>query len=126
MNPCVSVGTITSPDGRFVAAVSKEHELYAYPIGGGNPTLIAALAPEEMVLQWASDGRSIYVGKRGTTMSVSRIERDTGRRLPWRTFTAPDPAGATFYNAVLTPDGRSYAYTCCHLLDDLYLVAGSR
>jgi hypothetical protein len=118
------VGTFISRDGRFLAAVSKAQELYAYPIAGGSPRSIAQLAPEEIVLQWASDGRSVYVGGRGTSMTVSRIELDTGRRVPWRTFNVPDPAGATFYNAVLTPDGRSYAYTYCCLLDDLYLVSG--
>jgi hypothetical protein len=120
------VGTFVSWDGRLLAAVSKAQELYVYPMGGGNPRLIAQLAPEELVLQWASDGRSLYVGGRGTSMTVSRIELDTGHRTPWRTFSVPDPAGATFYNAVLTPDGRSYAYTYCCLLDDLYLVSGLR
>ena len=117
-------GTIVSPDGRFLATVSKEQQLYAYPIAGGNPQLIARLLPDESVLQWASDGRSLYVGRQGTTISVSRIERETGRRTLWRTFSVPDPAGAAFYSAVLTPDGRSYAYTYCCILDDLYLVSG--
>ena len=118
------VGTIVSRDGRLLAAVSKEQQLYAYPIGGGDPRLVAQLLPEEIVLQWASDGRSLYVGNQGTSMSASRIELDTGRRAPWRTFTVPDPAGVSLYSAVLTPDGRSYAYTYCCVLDDLYLVTG--
>jgi Tol biopolymer transport system component len=117
-------GTIVSPDGRFLAAISRDQQLYAYPIAGGDPQLIARLLQDESVLQWASDGRSLYVGRRGTTMSVSRIERETGRRMPWRTFSVPDPAGTAFESAVLTPDGRSYAYTYCCLLDDLYLVSG--
>jgi hypothetical protein len=118
------VGTIVSPDGRFLAAISKEQQLYAYPITGGNPQLIAKLLPDESVLQWASDGRSLYIGRRGTSMGVNRIELGTGRRVSWRTFNPPDPAGASFFNAVLTPDGRSYAYTYCCVLDDLYLVSG--
>ncbi len=117
-------GTIVSPDGRFLAAISRDQQLYAYPIAGGDPQVIAKLLPDESVLQWASDGRSLYIGRRGTSMSVSRIERETGRRMAWRTFSVPDPAGTAFESAVLTPDGRSYAYTYCCLLDDLYLVSG--
>jgi hypothetical protein len=93
---------------------------------GGDPRLIAQLLPDEIVLQWASDGQSLYVGRQGTSMNVSRIERNTGRRMPWRTFNVLDPAGVSFYKAVLTPEGRSYAYTYCCVLDDLYLVAGLR
>jgi hypothetical protein len=55
---------------------------------------------------------------------VDRLERGTGRRVPWRTFRAADPAGANVVQVVLTPDGRSYAYTYCCILDDLYLVEG--
>jgi serine/threonine protein kinase len=117
-------GTFVSPDGRFLAAHSAEQQLYAYPMGGGKPRLIAQLLPEEVVFQWALDGRSIYVGSRGTGMSIDRIERDTGRRTPWRTFRVPDPAGVSLVWAALTPDGRSYAYTSCCVLDDLYLVSG--
>jgi hypothetical protein len=115
-----------SPDGRFLAAVSKEQQLYAYPIGGGNPRQVGELLPDENVFQWTSDAQALYVGKQGTSMSVTRIERDTGRRTPWMTFRVPDPAGAQIYNVVLTPDGRSYAYTYCCVLDDLYLVEGLR
>jgi hypothetical protein len=118
------MGTIASPDGRLVAAASMDQQLYAYPIGGGEPRLIAGLLPGEIVLQWASDGRSLYVGTRGASMIVSRIELDTGKRAPWRTFNVSDPAGTSFVQAVLTPDGRSYAYSYCRVLDDLYLVTG--
>jgi Tol biopolymer transport system component len=120
------VGTLVSPDGHLLAAVSKERQLLAYPMAGGTPQVVTQLLADEKVFQWTSDGRALYVGKRGTTMSVSRIERDTGRRELWRTFTVADPAGVQIYGLVLTPDGRSYAYTYCCVLDDLYLVEGLR
>jgi len=120
------VGTLVSPDGHFLAAVSKQHHLLAVPIGGGAPQLIGELYPDEYVSQWTSDGGALYVGRQGTSMSVSRIGRETGIREPWRTFTVADPAGVQVHRAVLTPDGESYAYSYCCVLDDLYLVEGLR
>jgi dipeptidyl aminopeptidase/acylaminoacyl peptidase len=117
-------GTRPSPDGRFVAAVSSDHRLYVCPTNGENPRLVTELLPEEDVFQWTPDGRFIYVGQRGTSLNVSRIELGTGRRVPWKTFSLPDPAGGVILNAVLTPDARGYAYTYQRFLDDLYLVDG--
>jgi hypothetical protein len=57
-------------------------------------------------------------------MSVSLIESGTGKKVPRRTFSLPDPAGAGLYTLTLAPDGRSYAYMCGRVLDDLYLVDG--
>ena len=119
-------GTIVSPDGRFVAAVSGDQKLFAYPLGGGDPRMIAQLVPDEIAVKWASDGQSIYAASRGTTMSVDRIEIGTGRRVHWHTFSVPDPAGVSFVSTVLANDSRSYAYTYCCILDDLYLVSGLR
>ena len=118
-------GVIVSPDGRFVAGVSRDQRLHACPIGGGDPTPVTDLLPRERMLQWASDGRSLYVGRfGGASVSVARIDRETGRRVPWRVFSVPDLAGAGFLSVVLTPDARSYAYSYVRRLDDLYLVEG--
>ena len=46
-----------------------------------------------------------------------------GRR-PWRTFQLPDPAGALFFNFVMTRDARTYAYGYIRRLDDLFVVQG--
>ena len=117
-------GAVVSPDGRFVAALSGDKELYVCPLGGGQPRLVTRLPSNEQVTQWTSDGRSVYVWGWGITMSASRIELATGKRIPWRTFSPPDPAGAIVGGLVLTPNGQSYAYGYGRQLDDLYLVEG--
>ncbi len=117
-------GVRLSPDGRFVVAVSRDRRLYVCPTNGDSPRLVTELLPGEGVFQWAPDGQSVYVGRVGISMSVSRIEVETGKRVLWRTFSLPDPAGAGVWNVVLTPDGQSYAYTYKRTLDDLYLVDG--
>ena len=117
-------GAVVSPDGRFVAALSGDKELYVCPLGGGQPRLVTRLLSNEQVTQWTSDGRSVYVWGWGTSMSASRIELATGKRIPWRTFSLPDPAGGVVGGLVITPNGQSYAYTYGHDMDDLYLVEG--
>ena len=58
---------------------------------------------------------------------VFRLDLATGRKEPWLEVRPPDPAGVcAFVSLVLTPDGKSYAYTYGRLLTDLYLVEGLR
>jgi hypothetical protein len=85
---------------------------------------VTELLPDEEAFQWTPDGRSLYVGQRGTSLNASRFELGTGRRVPWMTFRLPEPAGGVIWNVVLTPDARGCAYTYERVLDDLYLVDG--
>lgn len=119
-------GALVSPDGRAVAAVSMDQHLFVCPIGGGDARLVARLLPGESPAQWAPDGRSLYVGGHGTSMRVDRVDLSTGRRMSWKTFSVPDPAGVSVYGLVMTPDGRSYAYGYVRILGDLYLIDGLR
>jgi WD40 repeat protein len=113
-----------SPDGRFVAALSADQRLFVCPTSGDSGRFVSQLAPYEQILQWATDGRSLYVEVGGIDLRVSRIDLATGIKTPWRTYRLPDPAGASFLNSVLTPDTRSYAYTYGKRFSVLYLVEG--
>jgi hypothetical protein len=60
---------------------------------------------------------------------VFRVGVATGRREAWLDTSPPDPAGvepANAMGAVLTPDGRYYAYGYARTLSDLFLVEGLR
>lgn len=57
-----------------------------------------------------------------TTGSIAG--RIAERREPWKTIQLQDPAGIWGTDLVLTQDGKSYAYNCKRLLNDLYLVEG--
>jgi hypothetical protein len=85
---------------------------------------VAKLFPEEIPVQWTADGQSLYVGKAGASLNVDCINLGTGRRVPWKTFHMPDPAGVRIGVLVMTPDGGGYAYTYSRRLDNLYLVTG--
>jgi Tol biopolymer transport system component len=120
-------GNVVSPDGRFVAG-STGLESRIYPVDGGESRPIPGLRPGELPLRWASDG-TLYVrppfGAGALPVKIDRLDIATGRRQPWKELAPADLAGVTgVTNIVLTPDGRSYAYTYVTRLSNLYLVEG--
>jgi len=117
-------GWRASPDGKFVAGRSRDNRLYICPTSGDSARFVTQLQEGEGVVQWASDGRSLYVGHEGVSMSVSKIDVATGRRSPWRSFSPPDSMNVRVEAAVLTPDGRSFAYSYFRTSAALYLVEG--
>ncbi len=118
------VGTHVSPDGRRVAVTDGDTGLLVAALDGGEPVRVADLRPDEIVLGWTPDGRALFLGEKGTSMAVSRIDVGTGRREPSGRFEVNDPAGACVWNAHLTPDGAGYVYSYLRWADELYLVEG--
>lgn len=118
-----------SPDGRQTVAMDPEGRLWIYPLSGGTPRIAAGFKPGDDFLRWSGDGRSLFVWRRDSLSAarVFRLDLATGRREPWIEIRPPDPAGVcVFASLVLTPDGKSYAYTYGRLLTDLYLAEGLR
>jgi dipeptidyl aminopeptidase/acylaminoacyl peptidase len=124
ITPEGAVGVTTSPDGRWVATVTRDSTLTVFPLQGGEPRLLAKLAPRDLVGEWSADGRTLFVGGWGVRLDVFGIDAQFGRRRLWRTFTVPDPAGVSMGSFVVTRDARSYAYGYIRTLDELYLVDG--
>jgi dipeptidyl aminopeptidase/acylaminoacyl peptidase len=85
---------------------------------------------EEIVIAWSPDGRHAFVaGLAQPPFRVLRVDVATGRREEWLDASPPDPAGVgqlAIGRAVLTPDGRYYAYSYLRTLSDLFLVEGLR
>jgi hypothetical protein len=70
----------------------------------------------------------VWVFRRGQVPArIHRIDLASGRRELWRTIAPADAAGVfSITSFVLTPDGRSYAYSFSRVLSDLYVVDGVR
>jgi hypothetical protein len=84
------------------------------------------LETAESPIAWTLDGRSLICWRNaGLAGDVFIIEIATGRRTPlWRLAT-DDRAGATPLTAiVVTPDGKSYAFSYWRNISDLYLIDG--
>lgn len=109
-----------------MAALDQAFRLTLFPLQGGEPRKVATLAPEQEVVQWSADGRTLFVSQlyRGPRLDVFGIEVQSGRKRLWRTFEVPDPAGVGVATFIITRDARSYAYVYERILDELYLVEG--
>ena len=79
-------------------------------------------------VRWAEDGRALFVFKRNEIPArVFRLDVESGRRTPWLELMPADPAGVDrIPTVVLSPDGKSYAYSFTRELADLYLIRGLR
>ena len=120
-------GSLLSPDGRLLAASGPDGRLSLYPVEGGEPAAVQGLKDGDRAIQWSSDGRSLYVGEGGAGQTrIIRLDIATGKRELWKEITPADPAGVRpgMVFPVITPDGKSWAYTTARFLSRLYLVEG--
>ena len=93
---------------------------------GGSPIPIPGLEEGETPIQWAGDGRSLYVFRPASSQArVFLLDVSSGRRNLWRELAPFDPAGVSvILHVAITADGKSYAYEYGQVLSDLYLVEG--
>ena len=124
VTPEGTFGSTISPDGRWVAAGAPDTTIMLYPLQGGEPRRAAKLNAREGVVQWSADGRMLFVSRSGVRLDVFCIDIQSGMRQLWKSFEVPDPAGVMLVSILITPDGRSYAYSYIRTLDELYLVEG--
>jgi len=116
-------GNALSPDGRMVVARSPENQVELCPVDGGAPRPVPGLAGLLMPVQWMADGKSFYVFRLGGNPArVEKIDVETGHATIWKELAPPDPAGTSVRAVVMTPDAKSYAYSCQQYLTTLYLV----
>src|SRR2546426_121876 len=124
-------GVLLSPEGKRIVAFDRYGEYYLCPVEGGEPHAIDGLLEGDIgLLQWSGDGRSLFVrGAGGLVLKIYKLDLSSGRRELWKELTPPDPAGlisiGLFPGQVrLTPDGKSYVYTCWTVPNELYMVEG--
>ena len=122
----IVTGNPISPDGKFVAGVDPDRKVWIYPVQGGEPRLVPGLTAGDLPLRWHADGRSLFVGRLGEMPAkIYRLDIATGRKELWKEMMPADLGGVkSFSRIVLTPDGKSYAYSFYRSLSDLYLIDG--
>ena len=117
------VGRAASPDGKFVLA-RGDRGAFLFPVDGGEPRPLPN-ALEGATVGFDASGQGIFFASVSVPAKIFRYDIATGRREPWREITVSDPAGVVQFNRiVLTPDGKSYAYTFWRSLSRLYLIHG--
>lgn len=120
-------GTVT-PDSKFVVVRGPERRMYLYPLEGGEPTGMPGLTSEDLPMRFSPDGRTLFVMTRGDVPAkVYRYDVVSGRKELWKELAPADRAGLNaIARAVVTPDGRTYAYSYLRVLSYLQLVDGMK
>jgi hypothetical protein len=78
-----------------------------------------------MILRFDATGTGLFLASEDAPLKITRYDIASGRLEPWREIAVADPAGfMNFRKVVLTPDGKSYAYTFWRALSRLYVVSG--
>lgn len=123
---CWTGEQVLSPDGRWLAVIDQHRVNHVLSVDGGPARFVPGVAPGEVVLGWTSDGSGLYVFPRGEVPArIYQIDVATGRRRLWKELGPADRTGVSLINyALITPDGRSYAYSFDRSQSDLYLVTG--
>jgi eukaryotic-like serine/threonine-protein kinase len=114
-----------SPDGKFMVGPDPNGQLALFPVDGGDTRPVPGLNPGQVFVQWADDGRSLYVHDDILPTSVYKVDSSTGRKTLVMRLMPADPSGVVDLNTiVLSRDGRAYAYNYRRILSDLLVVEG--
>jgi serine/threonine protein kinase/WD40 repeat protein len=119
-------GAVPTADGKFVFGFSDVVALY--PVDGQGPRrIVPGIHTDDNLACVTRDGRSALVTVAFNYLSLQIVQVDlaSGRRQVLKTVGPPDPTGvAVFPQAVVTPDGKYYAYEYGWILNELYTVTG--
>jgi eukaryotic-like serine/threonine-protein kinase len=123
-------GVQISPDGKYTVVRGPGGQRGIWPLEGGGFRPIPGIDAKFSVVGWTPDGGSVYVvpnGGRRTVAEVSRVNVQTGKMEPWKTFGAGTTAGvASVGTPRLSADGNAYAYLYVRVLSEAYVVKGLR
>jgi Tol biopolymer transport system component len=121
------LAVVVSPDGSRLVARDTEGHYQAYPLDGGPPEPIPGVADDQRVVQWAEDGRALFVGRQaGPTWTIHRLDLESGEETPWTEITPGETAGLRLSWVYLSPNGRYWVHSYSRLLTDLYVVEALR
>jgi hypothetical protein len=116
---------IVSPDGKLVAG-SRNRRAVILSASGGEAHEVPTPFPAAPV-GWSADGGSLYIRDLRSRLPVriERFELSRSTLQPWKELAPADKTGLSYVmNTVITPDGRSYAYSWLRELSELYVVDG--
>ena len=123
----ITDGAAISPDGKSLALCGPDRVAKIYPLDGSGARRISGVEPNDVPIQWSSDGKLLYLLRRGEIPArIKRLDLATGKKELWKELMPADRAGLILIQSVfVTPDGKSYAYTAARVLSsDLYLATG--
>ncbi len=120
------VGFLVSPDGKTLVARGPEEKWILYSLANGDRRSLAGLPANHEPIAWSADGKNLFsFALDPLALRVHRLSLATGTLEPWREHLPHDSAGVLDKRfAVITPDGKTSAYSYTRVLSDLYVVEG--
>jgi hypothetical protein len=117
---------LVSPDGKFVQGLAVDGRRLLYRLDGGDPLPIPGLQPDEHLVGFSADSKSVFVHNfAGLPSTITRVDLATGKRTEWKKLFPADAAGVDSIGGIgITPDEKSYVYSYSRTLSDLYVVEG--
>ena len=127
LTPEGTLGFAISPDGKTVLGVDRGGRASLFPVEGGEPRPVPAIAADDGPLRFDATGRGVFLAKDGPPLRIDHLDLASGKRTLWKELQFADPTGArTIARFQLTPDGKSYCYSFVRALSRLYVVEGLR
>ena len=129
--PVTPEGTLqcfVSPDARGIVTRKSGGDLLIFPVDGGEPRVVPGGMPNDNLMRWSADGRSVLVAPAAEVPSrIERLDVTTGKRELFRTIGPQDLAAVTGIDPiVLAADEKTHAYSCRRMVSQLFLVEGAR
>jgi Tol biopolymer transport system component len=120
-------GTV-SPDGLQMLYLKPGGTWLIQRAGGGTAQPVPGLTPDDEVIRWSADGRSVYIYRQANVpFRLERLDLASGRRVLVREVAPADRTGVfRITGAALTDDTRSYAYSYQRMTSQLFVVEGAR
>jgi Tol biopolymer transport system component len=123
------IGGPISPDGKTALLNDDQHRWFLFPVAGGEPRRVPGLTPDVVdVLRWDSSGRALLLRKeKPPGVEIWRLDVQTGRQEKLAAIGPSDRTGTEGIDTILlTPDGKTYAYSVMRQLSTLFVVTGLR
>src|SRR2546427_888421 len=123
-------GRLLSPDGKTILLRKPDASWALWPVEGGEARAVPALGGKDLPLQWAADGKSVYLSTRDPADSFPKrkmylLDLTTGKRRLVGSYGPADLTGVQGIPRVFfAHDGKSYAYFYFRDLSELYVVDG--
>ncbi|HEY3741010.1 MAG TPA: protein kinase [Bryobacteraceae bacterium] len=120
-------GRIVSPDGQFAAAMGMDGKMSLYPIEGGAARAVPGTQPNDRLIQWSQDSKSLFVyNPYQLPAKIERLDKATGAREPVREVTPADASGVRNYDLVMSADLATIVVGLHRRLAVLEVVEGLR
>jgi len=119
--------SMLSRDGSRIAVVEANGDVRILSVNTGDTLRqVPAAASGYSLIGWADDGRHLFLYRLGDVPErVQRLDIDTAKMEVWKELTLEDLAGLIrIHPVILTPDGRSWAFSYTRVISDLYVVEG--